>query len=275
VVQEALTRVSERGFDVVVCWAEQPDELAAVIRIRKASPDLPIVLLTRQNDSTFLDLGLQAGATRVLGLGADLGAASKSLQLALETKELAQQAKALAMESRHLAREVRESARQTSQLAQDALGLLVKQRKRAFIPLLIEDSPDDAFLMVKAFDRAEVFAPLPILKSGEQAVAYLSGRCFYKDRSRYPLPSLVILDIHLPRRSGFDVLAWIRKQPELRRLPVVMLSGSAERSSIDRAYQLGVNSYLVKPTTFDGLVELVRGLGAYWSGLNQPHDRLC
>jgi CheY-like chemotaxis protein len=136
------------------------------------------------------------------------------------------------------------------------------------MPLLIEDDPDDAFLMVKAFDRAEVFSPLPILKNGEQAIAYLSGRCFYSDRSRYPLPSLVLLDIHLPRKSGFQILEWIRKRSGLKQMPVIMISGSADQASIDRAYHLGVNSYLVKPSSFGGLVELVQGLATYWSGFN-------
>ena len=104
--------------------------------------------------------------------------------------------------------------------------------------------------MVRAFEKADVFAPLPLLKTGEEAIAYLSAAAPFENRGRFPLPSLLILDCGLPRKSGLEVLEWIRTQPQLARLPVVMLSSSSDPPQINRAYELGVKSYLLKPTSF-------------------------
>jgi DNA-binding response OmpR family regulator len=121
-----------------------------------------------------------------------------------------------------------------------------------------------ALLMVRAFQRADVYAPLPLLKTGEEAIAYLSAAAPFENRDRFPLPSLLILDCNLPKKSGLDVLEWIGTRPELSRMPVVMLSSSTDPNQINRAYELGVKSYLVKPTGFSGLVELLLGLRSSW-----------
>jgi CheY-like chemotaxis protein len=104
---------------------------------------------------------------------------------------------------------------------------------------------------------------------GDEAVAYLSGEGRFADREAYPFPVLVLLDLKLPRRSGLEVLGWIRSQPGLKRLPIVVLTSSKESIDINRAYDLGANSYLVKPVGFDSLLELVKSLEVYWMMLNQ------
>jgi CheY-like chemotaxis protein len=103
---------------------------------------------------------------------------------------------------------------------------------------------------------------------GEEAVDYLAGGGGFEDRGKHPFPALMLLDLQLPRRSGHEVLEWLRAQEEgLRRLPVVVLSSSKEPRDINRAYELGANSYLVKPVSFDALLELVQLLERYWLGL--------
>lgn len=135
--------------------------------------------------------------------------------------------------------------------------------------LLVEDDPNDALLMQRAFLKAKLDNPLQIVTDGESAVLYLSGQGVYADREQYPLPMLVLLDLKLPRRSGHEVLTWLRQQQGLKRLPVVVLTASEEMIDINRAYDLGANSYLVKPVSFDDLLNIVRMMHLYWIALNQ------
>jgi len=117
-------------------------------------------------------------------------------------------------------------------------------QQNAFI-LLIEDDPDDAWLIRRAFERAGVGNPLKRLGTGAEAIGYLKGDHPYEDRSEYPLPVLVLLDIKMPGADGFEVLRWIRRQPEFARLCVVMLTSSDEIRDVNLAYKLGANSFLV------------------------------
>ncbi|AFZ08567.1 response regulator receiver protein [Oscillatoria nigro-viridis PCC 7112] len=131
--------------------------------------------------------------------------------------------------------------------------------------LLVEDNPVDILLMQRAF-RNETFAntSLQIVRDGDAAVFYLNGDGEYSDRDRYPLPAIILLDLKLPRRSGHEVLVWLRQQPELKRLPVVMLTSSSQTLDVKRAYDLGVNSYLVKPVGFASLLEMMQSFREYW-----------
>lgn len=141
-----------------------------------------------------------------------------------------------------------------------------------FVLMLVEDDPDHVLLIQRALAKANLVNPLRIVRDGDEAIAYLSGQGPYGDRNRYPLPSLILLDLKLPRKSGLEVLEWIRSDPALRVLPVVALTSSAETSDIERAYALGVNSYLVKPLGFEDLLDLVKSLGMYWMILNKSVD---
>lgn len=138
-----------------------------------------------------------------------------------------------------------------------------------FVVLLVEDDPDHVLLIQRAFSKANLVNPLRIVRDGEDAVAYLSGRDPYADRSRHPIPSLILLDLKLPRKSGLEVLAWLRGEAALKYVPVVVLSSSAETADIQKAYALGVNSYLVKPVNFGDLLEMVKSIGMYWMILNR------
>lgn len=135
--------------------------------------------------------------------------------------------------------------------------------------LLVEDDPNDVLAIQRAFRKANLSNPLQAVGDGEQAVAYLSGQGIYADRERYPLPVLVLLDLKMPRMSGLEVLAWLRQQQGLNRLPVVVITSSRENPDINRAYELGANSYLAKPVAFDTLTEMVKTLGLYWLILNE------
>lgn len=132
--------------------------------------------------------------------------------------------------------------------------------------LLVEDDHNDVLLIKRAFEKVKIANPIIVMNDGEEAISYLAGREPYVERA---LPMLVLLDLKLPRKSGHEVLEWLRQQQTLKRLPVVVLTASSESSDINRAYDLGANSYLVKPVTFDALVEMVKTLNLYWLILNK------
>lgn len=138
--------------------------------------------------------------------------------------------------------------------------------------LLVEDNPDDVLLIQRAFRKARVTHPLQQVGDGEEAINYLDGTGAYSDRQQYPLPGLLLLDLKIPRKSGLEVLAWLKEQPGLHRLPVVVFTSSREESDIQRAYDLGANSYLVKPVNFNALLEIVQTLGLYWLQFNERPD---
>lgn len=131
--------------------------------------------------------------------------------------------------------------------------------------LHVEDEAADRLILSAAFKKAAPHVLLKAVFDGEQAIAYLSGAGPFADRGANPLPQLVLLDLKLPRRSGLEVLAWIRSHPDLKRIPVVMLTSSSEPADLDRAYALGADSYLVKSVDLQSMREIVRGIGEYAS----------
>ena len=135
------------------------------------------------------------------------------------------------------------------------------------IVLLVDDSDKDGLLMRTVFERAGFVQPLHSVEDGEEAIAYLRGDGAWSDRMLFPIPTVVLLDLNMPRKNGFEVLAWIRQQPALKRLRVYILSASSRAGDIQRAYDLGANSYLVKPGTLDGLMHLAKTVLA-WLRLN-------
>ena len=130
--------------------------------------------------------------------------------------------------------------------------------------LLVEDNTDDVFLMRHALAAAGFLNPVFVVESGQHAIDYLSGSGIYQDRSRYPLPVIVFLDLKLPLMSGHEVLAWVRGQRQLESLLVVVLTSSDEPSDVRRSYSLGANSYLVKPLTARQLVDLAKAFNWSW-----------
>jgi len=134
--------------------------------------------------------------------------------------------------------------------------------------LHVEDDPNDVLLVGLAFRKPGVGISLQVVNDGEQAVQYLSGQGAYADRHAFPIPALVLLDVKLPRRSGLEVLSWVRGCEQLRRLPIVMLTSSNQSADVNRAYDLMANSYLVKPSALEDLVELIKKITGYWLELN-------
>jgi len=141
-----------------------------------------------------------------------------------------------------------------------------------FTLLHIDDDPNDTELFQAAARRARVQFVVQTVTDADQAMAYLSGRGRYADRRLYPLPNLVLLDLKMPRATGFDLLQWIRNHPEVGSLPVVIFSGSELQDDIRQAYAGGADSYLVKPIGFNALIELVKELNASWVAGHPSRD---
>ena len=130
--------------------------------------------------------------------------------------------------------------------------------------LLAEDNDDEVMLIRRAFRDAKLLNPLHVVRDGEEAIAYLKGEGRYANRAEYPLPALLLLDLKMPRKNGFEVLEWIRQQPSLSAMRVVVLTVSTEIRDVNQAYQIGANSFLVKPVDFEQFVSVIRALGGYW-----------
>ena len=126
--------------------------------------------------------------------------------------------------------------------------------------LLVDDSENDLLLMRMAFQKAEFNNPLQVVRDGEEAIAYLKGDGPYKDRLKYPLPGVVLLDLNMPKKTGFDVLAWARSQRGLKHIPIVILTASMRLEDVERAHDLGASSFLVKPPAIEDLVSMIRCL---------------
>lgn len=124
--------------------------------------------------------------------------------------------------------------------------------------LLIEDDPEAADLLRIALKKAGLRRPLRVLSDGDAAVAYLSGEPPYENRDQNPTPCLLLLDLKLPRKSGLEVLAWMRSNINTRPIPAVMITSSAEESDIEEALRLGIRAYCIKPADFEDLKKLAR-----------------
>ena len=136
--------------------------------------------------------------------------------------------------------------------------------------LLVEDNPDDVELTRIAFAEAGSEHQLTVVSDGAEAVEYLLGKGKYAGRDVADLPTVVLLDLNLPKLDGREVLQAIRGETATRNLPVVVLTTSAEPFDVEQVYALGANSYIQKPVEFERFVEVVRQIGLYWLALNQP-----
>lgn len=134
---------------------------------------------------------------------------------------------------------------------------------KPLVILHVEDDPNDVFFVRRAFSKVSPEVALFNAVDGEEAKAFLEGRAPFEDRAAHPLPSLVLMDLKLPRMNGHEVLEWMRAQPSLAAIPVVILSSSSERTDMERAYGLGANAYLTKQGDLNELVGIVKGIAAY------------
>jgi CheY-like chemotaxis protein len=136
--------------------------------------------------------------------------------------------------------------------------------------LYAEDDENDAFLMERAFEIADIRNPLRVVTDGKMAVAYLAGQPPFTNREENPLPLLMLLDLSMPKLHGLEVLQWVKSQQELSSLPILVLSSSNQESDVERAYHLGAKGYLMKPGDPDELIRMVKSIQQYWLSEAKP-----
>ena len=136
--------------------------------------------------------------------------------------------------------------------------------------LIAEDDASDAELLKAAMLRAGFKNPVRVVENGELAIAYLEGRAPYNEREKFPLPSLIFTDIKMPMIDGFEVLQWIRDHGKGGVAPVIVLSGSALKADVEKAYRLGASSDIAKPEGLDGWVTMVKLVADYWGMCEKP-----
>jgi CheY-like chemotaxis protein len=132
------------------------------------------------------------------------------------------------------------------------------------VVLAAEDEETDRFILNLAFQKAGISGQLIVVSDGQQAVDYLSGNAPYADRAVYPAPAMLMLDLKMPRMSGFDVLAWLATRPDLKNLPTVILSSTSDESDIRRAREMGAREFFTKPHDLSTLVEIIHDLHSRW-----------
>ncbi len=138
--------------------------------------------------------------------------------------------------------------------------------------LIVEDNPNDAEMAIRAFKKNKLTNKVLVVEDGQQALDFIFAMGKFSSRDRRIYPKMVLLDLKLPKVDGLEVLSVIKNNPDTKIIPVIILTSSKEETDIIKSYQLGVNSYMVKPVDFSKFVEAVRDLGLYWLLLNQyPH----
>ncbi len=135
--------------------------------------------------------------------------------------------------------------------------------------LIVEDNPNDAEMAIRAFKKNNLTNQILVVGDGEEALDFIFSRGKYADREKINLPKIILLDLKLPKIDGLEVLKVIKANQDTKIIPVIMLTSSKEETDILKSYELGVNSYIVKPVDFDKFVEAIRDVGLYWLLLNQ------
>ena len=136
--------------------------------------------------------------------------------------------------------------------------------------LIVEDSEDDVFFLRRALKSVGISGSVHVANDGQEAIDYMAGKGKFADRHKYPLPSLILLDLKLPKVDGLEVLGAVKGDPRTRAIPVVMLTSSREESDLVRSYELGVNAFVVKPVGFKEFFDAIQDLGVFWAVLNEP-----
>jgi CheY-like chemotaxis protein len=140
----------------------------------------------------------------------------------------------------------------------------MKTRGKPITILVADDDPDDRVLVREALEESRLANTVRFVEDGEQLMDYLHQRGIFADAEQYPQPGLILLDLNMPRKDGREALREIKADPELRRIPIIVLTTSKAEEDIYRTYDLGVNSFITKPVTFDSFVDMIRVLGRYW-----------
>jgi CheY-like chemotaxis protein len=135
---------------------------------------------------------------------------------------------------------------------------------KSIIMMYAEDDPEDRMLLKDAWEESDLPNELHFVEDGEGLMDYLYRRGKYAELSGQPLPGLILLDLNMPKKDGREALGEIKEDPNLRRIPIVVLTTSREEEDIIRSYDMGVSGFIIKPVTFESLCEMIKGVSKYW-----------
>jgi CheY-like chemotaxis protein len=131
--------------------------------------------------------------------------------------------------------------------------------------LIVEDNEDDIFFVERIFKQIGARCELRFARDGIEAIEYLSGHGGFKDRAKYPMPTIILMDLKMPRRNGFEVLEWMHNQPEIKLIPTIVVTSSTLQEDVTRAYRLGANAVMNKPVDKDSLLQMLKSFHIYWT----------
>ncbi len=146
------------------------------------------------------------------------------------------------------------------------------EQSSPFTILVVEDNPQETILLQRALKKIDMDLAVQFVVNGEEAIDYLSGAEHFQDRGRFPEPDLVIMDLKMPRKGGFEVLEWFRNLQEGALIPVIVLTASDRDADVQRAYNLGASSYFIKPTTFEEFRIMIKVVYDYWVLARRPRQ---
>lgn len=141
--------------------------------------------------------------------------------------------------------------------------------------LIVEDDPNDVLFLKRAFKRSGVLNPIQSVGDGEEAVAYLAGSGKFADRVAFPFPRVILTDLKMPRMNGIELLKWLYARPEMRVVPIIVLTSSTDEDDIKAAFCNGASAYMVKPVAFDELERVVKVIADYWRLSLVPRPGAC
>jgi CheY-like chemotaxis protein len=136
--------------------------------------------------------------------------------------------------------------------------------------LVVDDSEDDLFFIKRALDRVGIGKTVNYVHNGLEAIEYLSGNGWFSDRQQYPFPTIILSDLKMPRMDGFELLRWVRDHPDCGVIPTILFSTSVIEADVREAYRLGANAYMVKPSKFQEMDDLLRRLCEFWTHCERP-----
>ena len=131
--------------------------------------------------------------------------------------------------------------------------------------LIVEDNEDDIFFVERIFKQIGARCELRFARDGIEAIEYLSGKGAFQDRAKYPMPTIILMDLKMPRRNGFEVLEWMHNQAEIRLIPTIVVTSSTLQEDVTRAYRLGANAVMNKPVDKDSLLQMLKSFHIYWT----------
>lgn len=271
-IDQAVRELEISGYDAVFLTVDEPRKASLILRVRATAPTIPLVAVVRAADAAMAALARNHGADQVIGAdAADRG--SRIARALTATEAIIRRSRSLLTQSRSLSNRTGYLIDQGWAQIRRSMDLLQKPGDD-FLPLIVEDDLYQAMFLKRAFAKFDLPLPLPLLRDGDEALAYLEGRGAYADRAAFPLPTLVVLDLRLPKVSGMDVLRWIRSRPELSSLVVFMLTNSTLPEALDRAIAAGADSWFAKPLRLEQLAEVARLMAVRWSLIRRAARRL-